>query len=85
MAIRLMKVGNSFNVPQKTYIANDSTERDNINALFGDLCLVIEDGITYILNSEGEWYPYTVGGGGGNANTDIIAATYDPTLAYSQY
>lgn len=81
-----MKVGNSFNVPQKTYIANDSTERDGINALFGDLCLVIEDGITYILNSEGEWYPYTIGGGGGgNANTDIIAPTYDPTLAYSQY
>lgn len=86
MSTKLIKVGNSFNVPQKTYICNTEEERDNLKAYFGDLCLVIDDGITYILNSEGDWYPYpTGGGGGGDVSSDTIAPLYEPTkTAYAQ-
>ena len=99
MSTKLIKVGNSFNVPQKTYIANSTEERDNLNAYFGDLCLVIEDGtgITYIRSSytdediredpqKEKWYVYpTGGGGGGDVSSDTIAPIYNPTeIAYQQ-
>lgn len=85
MSTKLIKVGNSFNVPQKTYICNTTEERDDLKAYFGDLCLVIDDGITYILNSEGDWYPYPTGGGGGDVSSDAIAPVYDPIeTAYAQ-
>jgi len=85
MATKLMKVGNSFNVPQKSYICNTIEERDELKAYFGDLALVIEDGITYILNSEGDWYVYPTGGGGGDVASEAIAPIYDPVeTAYQQ-
>ena len=83
MAIKLLKVGNSFNVPQKQYICDTETERNSLKAYFGDLCLVIETGLTYILNSLGEWVVYAIGGGGGNANTDLIAPDFNSEQNYS--
>ena len=85
MSIKLIKVGNSFNVPQKTYICDTETERDNLKAYFGDLALVIETGLTYILNSEGTWMDYPTGGGGGDVSSDSIAPAYDPVeTSYQQ-
>jgi len=84
MSIKLLKVGNSFNVPQKQYICDTEQERDDLKAYFGDLALVIETGLTYILNSEGTWMDYPLGGGGENIDTTMIAEDFSIEKSYDQ-
>ena len=81
MANRLIKVGNSFNTPQKQYIA-DSLDDLIASGLgnFGDIAICGDKrdktAITYMKDSNGEWKEVSLGSSGGGG---AIKQLPDPT------
>lgn len=74
MAIKLLKVGNSFNTPRKYYVSDSLNELENI-ANFGDLVLVPESssGIAKVyVRGSGYWTEYSEGNGGGSAGASSV-------------
>lgn len=84
MAVKLIKVGNGFNTPVKTYVVDDLSEINK--PFYGDKAIVVNDGI-YIYG-EDDWYPFnadmTLGGsgGGGIADLSAIAPTWTEGTEY---
>lgn len=69
MAYKLIKVGNSYNIPIKEYAVDTLDELDLLKANFGDKAFVGEDGCTYIKGTE-DWVKFSTGGGGGNVTIE---------------
>ena len=73
MAVRLIKVGNGFNTPVRTYVCDADTGTDGIvSPHFGDKVIIPDEG-TYIYGSDG-WQEFTEAGGGGGADIPITAS-----------
>lgn len=62
MAYKLIKVGNSYNIPIKEYAVETLDELNLLKANFGDKAFVGEDGCTYIKRTE-DWVKFSTGGG----------------------
>ena len=68
MANILRKVGQSFNVPVHTYVADTEEDMNTIDLQgvpMGSKCYIINAGKWYMLNSKGEWKIMPSGGGSG--------------------
>lgn len=76
MAVRLIKVGNSYNMPIHKYVCDQLKEMSDIITHLGDKVTVAEEGVTYVRNSlphfeqeEAKWVIVSSGSGGGAALT----------------
>lgn len=53
--VKLVKRGNSYNIPIKEYICEDPNELTEIPASMGTKVYCLSNQITYIADGEGEW------------------------------
>lgn len=53
--VKLVKRGNSYNIPVKEYICEDPNELNEIPASMGTKVYCLSNQTTYIANGEGEW------------------------------
>lgn len=58
MAISLIKIGNSTNIPTHHYFCDEDSDRDALDVTritMGSTCYVINTSREYVLNSSKEW------------------------------
>lgn len=55
MAEKLIKVGDSANSPCYQYVIDTASDLPNLEAVFGNIALCLDDQKIYVCNSTGEW------------------------------
>lgn len=58
MAISLIKIGNSTNIPTHHYFCDEASDKDGLDVTrvpMGSTCYVINASREYVLNSSKEW------------------------------
>lgn len=88
MAVRLIKVGNSYNMPIHEYVCDQLQEMSDTITHLGDKTTVAEEGVTYVRNSlphseqeEAKWVIVSSGSGGGAA---LTGKEFDENESYEE-
>ena len=85
MAYILKKIGESANIPCRTFECDDETDLTNIDvtgAPMGSRCYVINSGNWFALNSAGKWKKVPAGNGGGSDDPNPGPDTPSSDIVY---